>query len=810
LKHSANDLQSFASQNDWVATLAMLEKFHKQFVKSQQSIASERKNLKVFLRAIVLLQNEMSDVQQAENFKKQLSTMQAKAFNSLNQRLKKLMRAFTSADVAAAEAAVIASGSDSDISESSDEQPERAQDGQSATRDIMSIPREDVTFEMIDEKLKDVIMARGKKGVDRTRAVEELQYIVTLAKCPAQEVEIILQIISAQFDVAGSMSTCMASTMWRSCVDNVLQLLNILGKNTNIQLVEDEPSQRPPNDDIMAGAEVELNGSLRAFTERLDDEFTKSLQMTDSYTKEFVERLQDEGIMLILIHNVLLFYEKKSRSDYAAILSLRFMERIYCKTEGAYTALRQFMDAKCTQAQNDDAEITSAADGGATLTVTTYRHVHFTLPDCNLSDCIGNLARCVYENGDERSKARALLCEIFSEALRGDLEKAKEMLLMSHLQVTIQHMDISTQILFNRANAQLGLCAFEHGRFDEALKFLTDLFITGRTKELLAQGMTPHRYGERSVEQEKLERRRQVPQHLHINIELLETAFLVCAMLLEVSDLISGKRSRVPTRSFSRIIDSYTRQLFSGPPDTTRDTVMAVTKLVLGGEYKEASDLLLALPVWSALTNRASVLQLVDDQLKTVSLKLFLSQFAEEFSSASLQVLAEMFQLSHEQVRSTIGTMVASEQLNAFCDESTESLKLNEAQVSSLQSAASTLTEKILVLLDASERALDRHLGGDSSSRHEDDEPTSRARRGSRPSDVEEAHPYRSRAHGARNGRPVHFDVTERQIKNRDSYGTFSRKVTRDSGFRGIGKPARADFVDTIGTSTLGRHALRT
>ena len=39
---------------------------------------------------------------------------------------------------------------------------------------------------------------------------------------------------------------------------------------------------------------------------------------------------------------------------------------------------------------------------------------------------------------------------------------------------------------------------------------------------------------ERSVEQQKVERRRQVPFHMHINLELMECVYLTSAMLMEV------------------------------------------------------------------------------------------------------------------------------------------------------------------------------------------------------------------------------------------------------------------------------------
>ncbi len=48
------------------------------------------------------------------------------------------------------------------------------------------------------------------------------------------------------------------------------------------------------------------------------------------------------------------------------------------------------------------------------------------------------------------------------------------------------------------------------------------------------------RQNDRTKEQEKIEKQRQMPFHMHINLELLECVYMVSAMLIEIPYMAGG------------------------------------------------------------------------------------------------------------------------------------------------------------------------------------------------------------------------------------------------------------------------------
>ena len=103
-----------------------------------------------------------------------------------------------------------------------------------------------ISFDMVRQKLKELVMTRGKRGVDRNEQVEMLTYLGTVAKGPVQKIEVLIQVVSALFDINPSMSTHMAIPLWKRCAGTLLEVLQTLADNQYIEVDEayDNPEER--------------------------------------------------------------------------------------------------------------------------------------------------------------------------------------------------------------------------------------------------------------------------------------------------------------------------------------------------------------------------------------------------------------------------------------------------------------------------------------------------------------------------------------------------------------------------------------
>ncbi|KAF8210123.1 eukaryotic translation initiation factor 3 subunit 8 N-terminus-domain-containing protein [Mycena galopus ATCC 62051] len=551
--------------------------------------------------------------------------------------------------------------------------------------------------EVILKNLQAVQEARGKKNTDRAEQIRILEKLLEVAATAYQRIRVLLALVSSRFDYNSSVATHMPIELWLSAQREVDQLVAIVALNPAYSIQEitedyDELKERTPEDPEEQGGIVRIRGSIISFVDRLDDEFTKSLQNIDPHGTEYIDRLKDEKVLYCTICRAQAFYENTNQDEPLGRVIMRRLEHIYSKPDAVVQALEAAVEA------SDIKPSMRLASQGTT------------------SGLIHSLCVYLYKSGNSLLRTRAMLSHIFHHALQNDFHTARDMLLMSHLQESIHSADVATQILYNRTVVQLGLCAFRCGLIKEAQATLLDIFTTQRVKELLAQGVHQQRFQVLSPEQEKAEKQRQLPFHMHINTELLEAAFLVSSMLVEIPLLASidsdELKRKAISKPFRRLLDFADRQVFTGPPESTRDHIMQASKALQDGEWEQCRDLIQSIKIWSLMPEAAAVKEMLAKRIQEQGLRTYLFTYAPHYSTLSLSLLSRTFSLPLRTVTSIVSKMIWNEELSASLDQSGGVVVFHRIELSRAQQLAQTIADKVGAMVEQNEKALDIKMGG--------------------------------------------------------------------------------------------------
>jgi hypothetical protein len=305
--------------------------------------------------------------------------------------------------------------------------------------------------ENVKKKIDELMAQRGKRGTSKDEQIAQLEHLATAEISPVMKATVLVHLIAAQFDrstvrqsvaympfkfevqeegsdaVRPSREEC----LWTKCMNNVKRLLEVL--RANPELTEEATGQQsasalttgvPPPDaaDMMDPDDEPLivAQNLVSFVERLDDELYLSLRLLDNHSADFLKRLLDMAPLLSLAAEVQEYYDNLGQHKVAARLAMRRLEHLYYKHDDLIAKAALQCEQKGDKPQGRQ-------------------------------DYVNGLAMHVYRFGDDTLRTRAMLCQIYYLALHDDFYKARDMLLMSHLQDTI-HQTTSIPV-------QVGPCA---------------------------------------------------------------------------------------------------------------------------------------------------------------------------------------------------------------------------------------------------------------------------------------------------------------------------------------------------------------
>ncbi|NXS68420.1 EIF3C factor, partial [Pandion haliaetus] len=538
----------------------------------------------------------------------------------------------------------------------------------------------EINHAVVVKKLNEILQARGKKGTDRAAQIELLQLLVSIANennlGVALEVKIKFNIIASLYDYNPNLATYMKPEMWQKCLGCIEELLDILFAHPEIFIGENivEESENLANPE----QPYRVRGCILTLVERMDEEFTKIMQNTDPHSQEYVDHLKDEGRVCGIIARLQRYLQEKGTTEELCRVYLRRVLHTYYKFD--YRAHRRGAgDPQVGGREENEDEEDSAA-------------------------LMERLCKYVYaKDRTDRIRTCAILCHIYHHALHSRWYQARDLMLMSHLQDNIQHADPPVQILYNRTMVQLGICAFREGLIKDAHNALLDIQSSGRAKELLGQGLLLRSLQERNPEQEKVEKRRQVPFHMHVNLELLECVYLVAAMLLEIPYMAAHEfdaRRRMISKQFHHQLRVGERQPLLGPPESMREHVVAASKAMKMGDWRTCHRFV----VNEKMNGKVWDLFPEADKVRAMLVR-------SVGRGGPMEILADMFELDLPTVHSIISKMIINEELMASLDQPTQTVMMHRTEPTAQQNLALQLAEKLGNLVENNERVFDHKQG---------------------------------------------------------------------------------------------------
>ncbi|VWU50259.1 eukaryotic translation initiation factor 3 subunit C, putative, partial [Hepatocystis sp. ex Piliocolobus tephrosceles] len=594
-----------------------------------------------------------------------------------------------------------------------------------------------ISEEVIRNRIKLIIQKRGRKGLDKHENVNVLTKLCDIAKTISKEsyIEVLEHLINLEFDLVSSVYTYMSFNVWNKTYKHIENILNLLIGNNNFYLaainITEDITEEVLNEKEKC---IKSCKTLISILSKLDDELLKALLYVDIHTSEYRRRLGKSVYMIGLLHKGYKYvkYQKKM-PDLAIHISERILDHMYYKPEILFKQIWHFItygkdyideDKKSSdlvkakedntvvkngEVKNGEAKNGEVKNGGVKNGKNNNLHINGNNEIEPPTKIIEQYVNEILEHGTKQQKIKSLLQLSYNKSLYDDFLGAKELLNVTNIYEIAVNSDISIQILYNRNLIQLGLCAFRHGNIYEAHCCLVDICAQNKHKELIAQGLSSLKNQDKTIEQERVEKRKLISYHMHISIELIECVNNICAMLLEVPNLAKNSfesKKDIISRQFRRFLDMYDKQIFNSPPENNKEIIISATKCLQKGDWQSCCEKIFSLSIWSKFNNKEKVQNILKEKIKQEAMKTYIFRYISIYDSFSVDQLCVMFDLDQNIVHSILSKMMINHEIPACWNECSKYIIINKINLTPLQTMALKLAENINEVMEQNELAL--------------------------------------------------------------------------------------------------------
>lgn len=511
-----------------------------------------------------------------------------------------------------------------------------------------SIVEDFETTEKVNEFLQKVVVERTHMDVEEIkRTVSILETLLQVMKVETEQmeaekkIEILLVLIAIRGDIGKIEKTQYSDKETRLLILRDIKRLFELIKKGNFEQISTFYSDQ----NVLEAKEV--SEAFFSYLKNADSEWLMAMRLSDqratvdANAPTYLEHLRDHGVILALERAAYNFFVSKKEEDISTSLAFKILEQMYYIPDDM---LRQMADNY------------EAPEGFADLE-NPYRFGR----DGSTKDFVYELATTVYQHADAKIQVNTVLLHSFNHATNDRYYEAKDLLLMSKIAENIKNYTSITQSLYNRTIVRIGLCAFRLGKLKECEDWLEHVCQYNKLRDLVSQNP--------QIRNEKEERRRYTPPHMHFSLDMVETVYFISVVLLETPYFFEENRvnlNAIRSKSFKKEWEKYEKQLFHGPPENNKEVLIEASKKLWKGDWRNCSKMIEGLDIWNKISyGRDQVKERLLVRIKEQAFKCFLFRYKDSLEALDFGNLSTIFELSAPELKTLTARVTSKEPLQA-------------------------------------------------------------------------------------------------------------------------------------------------